>query len=82
MKHIDPRTGGELTPEAARAMRERKRMVRMALQTGQTVPYDLRTLLEGGWSAATIRKVYRGTPELPERQRAVRSGYWCKHSIT
>ena len=81
MNRIDPRTGGELTPEAARAMRKRKRMVRMALRTGQTVPYDLRTLLEDGWSTATIRKVYRRTPELSEWQCAVRSGYWCKHSM-
>lgn len=41
------------------ARKERKRVVRQALQLGQTVAYDLRTLLDDGHSIATIRKVHR-----------------------
>lgn len=39
----------------------RKRVVRDALRLGGTVPYELRTLIEDGWSVNTIRKVYRST---------------------
>lgn len=42
------------------ARKARKRAVRQALQLGQTVPYDLGTLLDDGHSLATIRKVCRG----------------------
>ena len=41
------------------ARRERKRAVRLALQTGGTVPFDLRTLIEDGHSNATIARVIR-----------------------
>lgn len=41
----------------------RKREVKLALQQGRTVPYELRTLIEDGWSVDTVRKVYRSTKE-------------------
>lgn len=45
----------------AEKRRERKRAVRRALESGGTVPFGLSTLPEDGWSAATIRRVYRAT---------------------
>lgn len=41
----------------------RKRAVRDALRFGTTVPYEMRTLLDDGWSVNTIRRVYRGQKE-------------------
>jgi hypothetical protein len=45
-------------PEAE-ARKARKRAVRLARQNGGTVPFDLRTLIEDGWSLDTIRAVIR-----------------------
>lgn len=42
------------------ARKFRKRQVRIAKQTGTTVPYGLGQLIEDGHSLDTIRAVYRG----------------------
>ena len=46
----------------------RKRTVREALALGTTVPYELRTLIEDGWSIDTVRRVLR--PAAPSSSAA------------
>ena len=46
--------------------RIRKRAVRMAVKTGGTVPFDLRTLIEDEHGFYTIKKVIR--PKAEENQ--------------
>ncbi len=42
------------------ARREIKRHIRRAYKAGQTVPYELRTILESGVSNKVLHAVYRG----------------------
>ena len=46
----------------AAADKEARRLVRLAYRTGGTAPYDLRRLVELGFSLKVIRAVHRSPP--------------------